>query len=474
MTDRIAINGVVNETKLDIVESSAPRSKMVLRTVKGPFSVAESVCADSNRNRRLYSESLLRNKIVESPYTKEMIANKSLFGEIAHPVDRSDIDLNKVSHCITSLTLKEGVVYGTADILDTPAGRIMDTLVEYGSVIGISSRGSGTLIPEGAKTRVQESDYIFTTYDFVPCPGFDITRVHTVNESYTLVDASIPPLALEKIQQDVEHMGNMELVTVKSLLEYSENSGFSGIIQRIDERLVRDCPIIEKSSDTTHFDTLSNEVLIAENTRLLVENALLEEATSDDDQDYIVALEHKMLEHQVDNRRLVSILERREGACGGETLRDIVNISMASQLQEAMALIDTLRSELELESTVVTQLVEAYRSSHLNEAVENTEYINSLTEVKKNEAIPVTEALEKPEVVKAISEPRKSIVEQLGLTGYSEPRSLVESATSGISVQVPTLHEEVSNPEALNTPVTEGLMRRILRSKSKFGEDINE
>lgn len=175
---------VLNElyrSVLSLTESSsAPKKPGVLSTVTGPFAeVGES------RNRRRYSKALWE-RVLNSDYVKEMTSKRCMFGEAGHPADRNEISLPDVSHVITDLRFSPDgkQIIGTADILDTPAGRIINTLVQYGAELGISARavGSTDIGPDGIE-EVVEDDYIFQTFDFVHQPGFECARVCPVTES---------------------------------------------------------------------------------------------------------------------------------------------------------------------------------------------------------------------------------------------------------------------------------------------------
>ena len=86
---------------------------------------------------------------------------------------------------ITNLWLNEDgtVLLGKADILDTPNGRIIQTLVDYGSSLGVSARASGKVNKVEDRLEVDEESYSFKTFDFVTNPGFVTSRVVEVNES---------------------------------------------------------------------------------------------------------------------------------------------------------------------------------------------------------------------------------------------------------------------------------------------------
>ena len=140
----------------------------ILKRIKG-------IVADfkPNRNGRIYPRELWE-KVINSEYVKEMMASKCLFGENNHPFDdRVEIDLNNVSHCIHSLNIEGDSVIAELDLLPTPAGEIINKLIDYGSSIGVSSRGAGSVNEDGT---VDPDDYQFFTFDLVPRPSVVAAR----------------------------------------------------------------------------------------------------------------------------------------------------------------------------------------------------------------------------------------------------------------------------------------------------------
>ena len=155
----------------------------ILKRIKG-------IVADfkPNRNGRIYPKELWE-KVINSEYVKEMMANKCLFGENNHPLDsdRMEIDLNNVSHCIHNLYIEGDNVIGELDLLPTPAGEIINTLIDYGSKIGVSSRGAGAVNSDGT---VDVDSYSFFTFDLVPRPSVAAARP-ALQESEQLPEAKI-------------------------------------------------------------------------------------------------------------------------------------------------------------------------------------------------------------------------------------------------------------------------------------------
>jgi hypothetical protein len=79
---------------------------------------------------------------------QEKIQGKKCFGELGHPEDRDTLCEEKIAICLAEMPKlgKDGKLYGVFDILNTPNGKILKTLCDYGAEIGVSSRGTGNII----------------------------------------------------------------------------------------------------------------------------------------------------------------------------------------------------------------------------------------------------------------------------------------------------------------------------------------
>lgn len=87
-----------------------------------------------------------------------------------HPADSSVVELKNVSHLITSAYMEGGIVYGTIEILDTPSGKIVRSLIEAGVTLGISSRGVGSTKKQDGNDVVQD-DFQLICWDLVSEPS---------------------------------------------------------------------------------------------------------------------------------------------------------------------------------------------------------------------------------------------------------------------------------------------------------------
>jgi len=119
-----------------------------------------------NQNGRVYPLPILDRELRN--YQKFIRESRAL-GECDHP-DSSVVELKNVSHIVREAHLDGDVVYGTVELLDTPAGQILQNLVEAGVTLGISSRGVGSTKRTGDHQVVQD-DFQLICWDFVSEPS---------------------------------------------------------------------------------------------------------------------------------------------------------------------------------------------------------------------------------------------------------------------------------------------------------------
>jgi len=91
-----------------------------------------------NQNGRIYPIEILDREVRN--YQKFIKENRAL-GECDHP-DSSVVELKNASHIVREAYMNEGVCYGVVELLDTPSGKILQSLVESGVTVGISSTGA--------------------------------------------------------------------------------------------------------------------------------------------------------------------------------------------------------------------------------------------------------------------------------------------------------------------------------------------
>ena len=119
-----------------------------------------------NQNGRVYPKAILEREVRN--YQKFIQENRAL-GECDHP-DSSVVELKNASHIVRDAHMEGDVCHGTVELLNTPSGKILQSLVESGVTLGISSRGVGTTSNQGGNQIVQE-DFQLICFDMVSEPS---------------------------------------------------------------------------------------------------------------------------------------------------------------------------------------------------------------------------------------------------------------------------------------------------------------
>jgi len=122
-----------------------------------------------NRNGRMYPIQTLAREV--GRYNEAFVNKGRALGELGHP-DGPTVNLDRVSHKITSLVQEGNNFKGKAQILSTPMGKIASSLLDEGVKLGVSSRGVGSLqtTSEGCKI-VGEDFQLATAADIVADPS---------------------------------------------------------------------------------------------------------------------------------------------------------------------------------------------------------------------------------------------------------------------------------------------------------------
>ena len=132
--------------------------------IQGPFLQAEVV----NRNKRCYPLATMVNEV--SRYNESFTSKGRALGELGHP-DGPQINLDRVSHKIVSLTQEGNNFVGKAQILSTPMGKIAESLISEGVKLGVSSRGMGSITQRDGVNYVGEDFMLATAADIVADPS---------------------------------------------------------------------------------------------------------------------------------------------------------------------------------------------------------------------------------------------------------------------------------------------------------------
>ena len=132
--------------------------------IQGPFLQGDI----KNRNGRIYESKILAKEVKR--YNESYVSKNRAMGELGHP-DGPTVNLDRVSHKITSLKQEGSNFIGKAKILETPMGRIAGALLNDGVTLGVSSRGMGSLVQRNGANYVGEDFMLATAADIVADPS---------------------------------------------------------------------------------------------------------------------------------------------------------------------------------------------------------------------------------------------------------------------------------------------------------------
>ena len=122
-----------------------------------------------NRNGRMYPVNTLAKEV--DRYNESFVGKGRALGELGHP-EGPTVNLDRVSHKITSLVREGNNFKGKAQLLSTPMGKIASSLIDEGVTLGVSSRGVGSLREDRTGCKVVGEDFqLATAADIVADPS---------------------------------------------------------------------------------------------------------------------------------------------------------------------------------------------------------------------------------------------------------------------------------------------------------------
>ena len=179
--------------------------------IKGIFMQADI----KNRNGRIYPVGTLAKEVKR--YNEQFINKKRAFGELGHP-DGPTVNLERVSHMITSLKPEGKNFIGEAKIMDTPYGKIVKNLIDEGAQLGVSSRGMGSLQSGSQGNVVGKDFYLATAADIVADPSAQDAFVEGIMEGKEWVwdNGILKSMEVEKYKEEIEKTKRAELAEKKA------------------------------------------------------------------------------------------------------------------------------------------------------------------------------------------------------------------------------------------------------------------
>ena len=203
-----------------------------------------------SRNNRIYEDDHYPY-LLENQQLMDRILHRGMLGTIGHhnkKVDDDDLANGRVSHVVTDLHIKEEPdgsrnLYGTLEILDTPAGHLLKTYYDSGLPLFVSSRGGGRLTQNPHETfkRVDKTKYFLETFDIVKNPGFLQAKpvYEKVSECAEEVDAPVETQPTEEIVEKMETQPDKLDRLTEALTKFVEM-----VMEAKDEKIKEESPEI--------------------------------------------------------------------------------------------------------------------------------------------------------------------------------------------------------------------------------------
>ena len=366
------------------------------------------------RNGRTYSKELWEN-VFNDPLMQEKINNRCLFQELGHPEERTEVDLEKICACLaeTPKVGEDGLLYGVFDILPTKNGQLLKVLCDYGTNIGISSRGTGDIIDNGDGEEVDPSTYDCETWDFVIIPAVEKARLSYVTEGL-----------------DKDAKNNM-LNLKKALCEELEKANPED--RKVMEETLQTLKIdLEEPKDSTPLNEDMNKSTESTTPNVTVDET--KEANSDGSDALIKSFQESLMKS--------AELEQK-----------------VKELQEQLAVSNTevnkLKGENERHKSIIVNLTRQVRES--KDSNKNIPTLEEELKVKENEIKSLTEEIKKlKESRLSTKQLRESISSRQGeIKKLNEQlNALKEESTSNLTKIQEELNLEKKNSKALQEEVT--------------------
>jgi len=144
-----------------VVESRDANSGRLF--LKGPM----QRCEAPNQNKRIYPRRLLQREYTN---LEKVVREGRAIGELDHP-ETSTVSLERASHVVREMCWDGDTWMGRIEILPTPMGKIAETLIDSGIVLGISSRGVGSTSTNESGLDIVQDDFTLVCFDLVQEPS---------------------------------------------------------------------------------------------------------------------------------------------------------------------------------------------------------------------------------------------------------------------------------------------------------------
>ncbi len=333
---------------------------------KGCLGRLEGICADfanPTRNGRFYSRELWEN-VFKDDLVKEALETKTLIGELDHPEERFETLAQEACVVMTDYKFNDDTLTGGFDILDTQKGRTLKALLDYGCVMGVSSRGQGDVQSNGEYEEVDPTTYDFAGFDVVLTPAVKRAR-QKVTESNKKSEDKLIPLT-ESLNNEINSTNSVDaLDSIAKLIEAAHLPNSADLMEAISNKrksIEEGKTISERIKSDLHNAKIENKKLEKQIKSLSVEtikeksklNNIISEMTSK-----ILAYQHreKRLTDSVDASRKECVRLQRRVESARDAAKTATKALRAEQNRQKSneSVIEKLRNK-------ITSLTESNRS----------------------------------------------------------------------------------------------------------------
>tara|TARA_A200000113_G_C8862065_1_gene353596 strand:+ start:823 stop:1473 length:651 start_codon:yes stop_codon:yes gene_type:complete len=174
-----------------------------------------------NRNGRMYPINTLVREVAK--YNESYVKSGRALGELGHP-DGPTVNLDRVSHLITSLVQEGNNFRGRARILDTPMGNITRSLLDEGVKLGVSSRGIGSLQETRDGSKVVADDFMLATAaDIVADPSAPDAFVNGIMEGKEWVwnNGLMQESEIATMKKQIDNAANQRVLEERKISAFS-------------------------------------------------------------------------------------------------------------------------------------------------------------------------------------------------------------------------------------------------------------
>jgi len=265
---------IIGETALIEKESSGLPDGVLLR-------VTYPICnlGKRNHNNRVYTREVWE-KVLANQDLQMKLEKRNLFGHAEHPKTVQS-SVEKVSHVIPKFWIDEGVVKQTFEVLDTPYGRIINTLLRANCNVGVSTRAEGDLYEaedkDGKFMSVVPDKYRYTTTDFTADPSTFGVYPETLERSLVpLIKQGIESHKLDR-QFAASMLEGMQLNEAKELLKemtVEKKTLVECSLEELADYIKKNWIDLMSKSDIKELVVLEHVKLISESRKDRVEEAV--------------------------------------------------------------------------------------------------------------------------------------------------------------------------------------------------------